>query len=202
MTTNPAPGAPWPIRQWGDPVLRTPAAPFDPQQMASAATQDLIETMIATLRAAGGIGLAAPQIGVAQRLIVVEIPPLVRLGYGAVPATPLTVLLNPELVETGPATRWAPEACLSINASGGGRYEGIITRPDWVRVRGYDRAGHEITVVGDRLLARALQHEIDHLDGILFVDRIQDPRDLRIVYPVAADDPVRAGARPLPAPGG
>jgi peptide deformylase len=192
MTLNGNLPGPWPIRQFGDPVLRERTTPFAPEQVALPDTQDLINAMIATLHASGGVGLAAPQVGQSRRLIVLDIPAMRRVGYGDIPASGLLVLLNPELVEVGADLRWAPEACLSINAPNGGRYEGTLERPDWVRVRALDRTGREIVVAGDRMLGRALQHELDHLEGILFVDRIADPRDLRIVYPVDPADPVLA----------
>jgi peptide deformylase len=113
-----------------------------------------------------------------------------RVGYGDIEETPLLVMINPEVVFASEETRRAPEACLSINTPDGGRYEGVVERPERVRVRGYDRTGKEITVEADKFLSRALQHEVDHLNGILFTDHIRNLKDLRIYRPVEATDPV------------
>lgn len=183
--------APVPIRQFGDPVLRMRAAEVAHDEIGSAQVASLIEDMVASLRAAGGIGLAAPQIGVSQRVLIIKIPALTRIGYGNVPETPLLAMINPRIVSTSEETRRAPEACLSIRTPDGrGVYEGVLERPERVTIQGLGRDGSEIVVDADNLLARALQHEVDHLDGILFTDRIRDLKDLRVYYPVVASDPV------------
>lgn len=182
--------SPLPIRQLGDPVLRMRSREVSTDEVTSFEFQNIIEDMIVSLQATAGIGLAAPQIGVSQRIIIVKITAVVRaVGYETVPETPLTVLINPEIVNTSAKTRFAPEACLSIQTSDGGVYEGAIERPDRVTVKAYDRIGKEIIVDGDNILGRVLQHEIDHLDGRLFPDLIQDVRNLRICYPVKRSDP-------------
>lgn len=181
---------PTPITQFGDPVLRLRAKEVALEEIASPEVQDIIEDMIVSLAAAGGVGLAAPQISVSRRIIIIKIPAMNRVGYGDIEETPLLVMINPEIVSASEETRRAPEACLSINTPDGGRYEGVLERPERVRVRGYDRTGKEITVDADKFLSRALQHEVDHLDGILFTDRIRNLRDLRIYRPVEATDPV------------
>lgn len=179
-----------PITQFGDPVLRLRADPVALDAIGSPDVQNTIEDMVASLAAAGGIGLAAPQISVARRIIIIKIPSMVRMGYGQVEETPLLVMINPQIVSASPDMRRAPEACLSINSADGGTYEGILERPESVVLRGYDRGGKEITVHASRLLSRALQHEVDHLDGILFTDRIRDLKDLRIYHRVELTDPV------------
>jgi peptide deformylase len=179
-----------PIRQFGDPVLREHATEVDRTEIEAPQIQGIIDDMVLSLHAAGGIGLAAPQIGVSRRIIIIEIPAMTRVGYGMVPETPLLVLINPQIVSASSELRRAPEACLSIRSGNDGVYEGIVERPETVQVQGYDRAGNEVTVQGDKLLGRALQHEIDHLDGILFTDRIRDLKDLRIYFPVSTSDPV------------
>ncbi len=181
---------PLPIRQFGDPVLRLRAAEVDPDEIGSAHIQGIIEDMVASLRAAGGIGLAAPQIGISQRIVIIKIPAMTRVGYGDVAEVPLMVLVNPVIVAQSEEMRRAPEACLSIRTAYGGVYEGVLERPDRVVVKGYDRSGQQITMESDNLLARALQHEVDHLNGILFTDRIREKRDLRIYYQVSSDDSV------------
>jgi peptide deformylase len=131
-------------------------------------------------------------------LLISKIPAMNRVGYGDVPETPLLVLINPVILEKSQEMRRAPEACLSIRTPDDkGVYEGVVERPERIVVRGYDRLGQEITVEGDKLLSRALQHEIDHLDGILFTDHIRELRDLRVYYPVDAADPVLSQATGL-----
>ncbi|NLW24642.1 MAG: peptide deformylase [Clostridia bacterium] len=118
----------------------------------------LIDNMLETMYDAKGVGLAAPQVGVLKRVIVIDV------GEG-----PLA-LINPEIVEaSGEETDY--EGCLSFPG-----LIGEVTRKAWVKVKGLDRDGKTITVEGEGLLARALQHEIDHLEGILFIDRAKNLR--------------------------
>jgi peptide deformylase len=191
---------PTPITQFGDPVLRQRAAEVDPADIPSAEVQDIIEDMVASLAAAGGVGLAAPQISVSKRIVIIKIPAMYRVGYGQVEETPLLVMVNPEVVFSSQETRRAPEACLSIHSKDGGVYEGVLERPERVRVEGYDREGQRIAVDADSLLSRALQHEVDHLDGILFTDRVRDLKDLRIYHRVESGDPVLQGNTLIPQP--
>ncbi len=184
---------PLPITQFGDPVLRLRAREVDPAEIDTPEIQGIIEDMVASLAAAGGAGLAAPQISVSRRIVIIKYPAMNRVGYGDIEEQPLLVLINPEIVYASEETRRAPEACLSINTSDGGRYEGVLERPDRVQVRAFDRSGNEFTVDASNFLARALQHEVDHLEGILFTDRIRELKDLRIVRPVEAGDPVLGG---------
>lgn len=139
------------IRRFGDPVLRKPAFPLKKitREMLS-----LADNMLETMYAADGVGLAAPQVGVPVRLIVVDV------GEGPV------VLFNPCVVRSaGEAV--AREGCLSIP-----RVTGEVVRADRVTVEALGRNGHGARRIdGEGLLARALQHEIDHLNGILFIDR-------------------------------
>ena len=86
---------------------------------------------------------------------------------------------------------YAYEGCLSITASNGGHYEGLVERPIQITMRALNQEGKSFTIKAEGMLARALQHELDHLDGILFVDLVKRQKDLRIVYPkVEKDDPV------------
>jgi peptide deformylase len=121
--------------------------------------QHLIDDMVETMYAARGVGLAANQIGVPKRLCVID----VSTNEGQFP---LIVLINPEIIE-----KWGSideeEGCLSIP-----EYRAKVKRAEEVLVRGLDRKGKQIEIKGKGLLSRALQHEIDHLDGILFVDRL------------------------------
>jgi len=139
------------IRLFGDPVLRTPAAPvvdFDKELRTLVA--DLTETM----RDAPGSGLAAPQVGVGLRVFTYDVDGV--LGH----------LVNPQL-ELSAATQDGPEGCLSIPG-----FEFDCIRAAEVRATGFDMYGEPVVIEGSHLLARAVQHETDHLDGILFVDRL------------------------------
>jgi peptide deformylase len=156
------------IVQVGEPVLREPARPADP---ADPAVQALIEDLIDTKRAAHGAGLAANQIGVALRVCVVEVEPN-HPRYPYKPPYPLTVLVNPELQPIGEETVLINEGCLSVPD-----LRGDVPRRVHVRVRSLDRDGREQEHVVHGLTAGTFQHEVDHLDGILFLDRA-DPRTL------------------------
>ncbi|MFN3479590.1 MAG: peptide deformylase [Thermodesulfovibrionales bacterium] len=120
----------------------------------------LIDDMIETMYAAPGIGLAAPQVGVSKRIIVIDVS--VKEGE----KTPLIVLINPEIVSTEGEID-SEEGCLSLPG-----YITTVKRAERVVVKGLNRDGKEIKIEGEGLLSRALQHEIDHLNGILLIDRI------------------------------
>ncbi len=152
-----------PIVKWGDPVLHAPARPVE---AVDDQVRALLRDMVDTMYAAPGIGLAAPQIGVALRVIVVD------LSVGADPRQ-LIQLVNPVFV-TREGEQKHEEGCLSIPG-----YGGTPVRPARVVVRGLDPQGVEREHEGTELLARAFCHEIDHIDGLLFVDRLSPlKRDL------------------------
>lgn len=138
------------IRQYGDPVLRQRARPI---RRINARVRELAQRMADCMYAVRGAGLAAPQIGEPRRLVVVDV------GQG------LITLVNPKLV-SAEGLEVDTEACLSISG-----LVGEVERHQKVLVRALDLDGKEITVEGEGFLARALQHELDHLDGLLFVDR-------------------------------
>src|SRR5215475_1393532 len=153
----------------GHPVLRLPAREVSPEELRDPATQRLIDDMVETMRDAHGAGLAAPQVHEPVRIAVVEVDRNPRYPYK--PPIPLTVLVNPVLEAVGEETVEINEGCLSVPL------RGVLRRHVTVRVRYTDRdgAGHEEVERG--LTAGTFQHEVDHLDGILVVDRI-DPRTL------------------------
>ena len=130
--------------------------------------QTLIDDMIQTMHAAPGIGLAAPQVGVGLRVFVAD--PSAGRSIGD-----LVTVVNPRVVEQE-GTQREDEGCLSLPG-----FTARVTRPARLVVRGYDREGTEITIAGETVLARVLQHELDHLDGRLFVDRMQGLRREQIV---------------------
>jgi len=152
-----------PILKFGDSILHDPALPVD------AITPDidkLIGDMIETMYAAPGVGLAAPQVGVSLRIFVVDI------SIGRDPSR-LMVMINPEFVERD-GMQLEEEGCLSVPG-----FNATVVRPTRAVVKGLDRQGDVRQVEGTGLLARAFQHEMDHLDGLLFVDRIRGiKRDL------------------------
>jgi peptide deformylase len=146
-----------PIVKYGTPGLADPAAPvttFD------ASLHRLIDDMIETMYAAPGVGLAAPQIGVPLRVCVID------LSVGK-PGGRLYTLVNPEFVSRE-GMQLEDEGCLSVPG-----FSATVPRPARAVVRALDRDGLPVTVEGEGLLARALQHEIDHLDGTLFLDRLR-----------------------------
>ena len=134
----------------GDDVLRKPCRPVE---KITPRIQTLLDDMIETMRAADGCGLAAPQVGILRRIAVVEVEP----------GKPIE-LINPKIIAYA-GEQQEQEGCLSIP----GRW-GITKRPRHVTVRATDRNGNTFEVSGSDLLARALCHEIDHLDGKLFID--------------------------------
>ncbi|CRZ34667.1 peptide deformylase [Herbinix hemicellulosilytica] len=131
----------------------------------------LIDDMLETMYDADGVGLAAPQIGVLKRVIVIDVSEERN--------NPI-VLINPEIIESS-GCQIGEEGCLSIPGK-----VGIVERPDYVKVKAYDRYMQEFIIEGTELLARALCHEIDHLNGILYVEKVTG--ELRDVYKDDTDE--------------
>jgi len=152
-----------PILKYGDELLH------DRARLVEAMTDEirrLIDDMIETMYAAPGVGLAAPQVGSPLRIFVID------LSVGRDPSG-LIVMVNPEFVERD-GMQLEEEGCLSVPG-----FNATVVRPSRATVKGLDRAGNEQQCEGVGLLARAFQHEIDHLDGTLFVDRLRGiKRDL------------------------
>jgi len=146
-----------PILKYGDDVLHQQALPVDE---VTGDIHRLIDDMIETMYAAPGIGLAAPQVGVPVRIFVID------LSVGREPDG-LMVMINPSFVERD-GMQLEEEGCLSVP-----EFNATVVRPSHVVVKGLDRSGTEYQREGDGLLARAFQHEMDHLDGTLFVDRLR-----------------------------
>jgi peptide deformylase len=156
----------------GDPVLRKRARELSPEELHSPEIQRLIDDLIETRRAAAGAGLAASQVGEAVRVAVVEVEPDNR-RYPYKPPFPLTVLVNPVLEPVDDEGVQINEGCLSVPD-----LRGEVPRHPAVRARYLDREGNEREQVVRGLSAGTLQHEVDHLDGVLFVDRVTDPTTL------------------------
>lgn len=150
-----------PIAKLGNPVLRKIAAPVDPKEIKTVAFQQLIDDMFETMEEAHGIGLAAPQVSRSQQLVVIACP-----GEGEFPAT---VLVNPQIVFYGSGLMEFWEGCLSVD-----NLRGKVTRPSSVRVQALDRHGAPLDLEASGLHAICIQHEMDHLLGKVFLDRMTD----------------------------
>ena len=157
-----------PIVTVGDPVLRERAREVTPEELASPEVQRLIDDMVETMRAAGGAGLAANQVGSLLRIFVVEVADNPRYPYK--PPVPLTVAVNPVIEPLDDETAAINEGCLSVPD-----LRGEVDRHVSVRVRALDRDGVEHDDVRRGMTAGTFQHELDHLDGVLFLDRVRDP---------------------------
>lgn len=154
-----------------DPRLREKAKrikQFGPELKA------LADDMLETMHAAHGIGLAAPQIGLLQRLFVAQLPEDEDDPQSNKPF----VLVNPEVVKTSREEVEGEEGCLSIPT-----WYGLVWRPEWVVVKAQDVNGKPVRVKAEGLLARVFLHEMDHLEGVLFIDRVDSPEKLRQVQP-------------------
>jgi len=160
------------IVRMGNPVLRQVARELSPQEISSSETALLIADMTDTLRDYGGIGLAAPQVGVAVRLAIIEIEGG-PTRYGELEAMPLTVFINPEIevLDSGVAAYW--EGCLSVPG-----LRGLVERPQHVRIRYTTVEGKPAEFELHGFTATVFQHEFDHLNGKLFVDRMTDMSSL------------------------
>jgi len=160
------------IVELGDPVLRERAREVTPEELRGDAVQQLIDDMIETMRAANGAGLAANQVGETLRVAVVEVRPD-NPRYPYKPPVPLTVIVNPVIEPLDDDVEQINEGCLSVP-----NLRGEVPRHLNIRVRYMDREGQEHDEVRRGLTAGTFQHELDHLDGTLFVDRVTDPATL------------------------
>lgn len=142
------------IRKIGDEVLRKKSRQVD---KIDERTRQLIDDMVDTMHEANGVGLAAPQVGILKRIIVLDV------GH----ENGILKLINPEIIESE-GLQITSEGCLSVPG-----VNGDVERPLWLKVKGLDENGAEVEYQGDDLFARAVCHEIDHLNGVLFVDKLQ-----------------------------
>ena len=161
------------IKGLDDPIVRQKAKKVG---KADAQIRALIADLIASMRAAPGVGLAAPQVGVPLRVAVVEIE------------KKLFTLVNPEIVERSKETQTGPEGCLSIPG-----YWADVERSMKVRVRALDKSGKRFTTTAEGFLARAFQHELDHLDGVLYIDRLPSLDLLRRVEDIDQEEAATVG---------
>jgi peptide deformylase len=155
------------VARLGHPVLRQVAAPVPVTEIRSAETQRLIEDMVETMREYNGAGLAAPQVHILKQITVIEVHGNPR--YPDAPSIPLTVLINPVVTALTEETEDGWEGCLSVPDM-----RGMVSRYTTVRLEAYDRDGTTMDVVAKEFFARVIQHEIDHLNGIVYLDRMKD----------------------------
>jgi len=152
-----------PIRIAPDPVLRQKSKRV---RSIDSSIHKLIVNMLETMHAAPGVGLAAPQVGIPLRVIVIGLPEQEDIA-----------LINPEIVRRK-GERLLNEGCLSVPG-----YAGEVKRAEAVTVKGRDQNGKEIRIKADELLAQALEHEIDHINGVLYIDRLESMDKLRKIEP-------------------
>jgi peptide deformylase len=158
------------VARMGNPVLRRKAAPVPPGEIKSARIQRLIDDLFETMSEYSGIGLAAPQVHESVRVFVAglrpsDTPPAELSGDSDMP---FVVLVNPELTMTGETIEQGWEGCLSIPD-----VRGLVPRASEIKVDAYDRKGRRVQFAARGLPARVIQHETDHLDGVLFLDRMR-----------------------------
>ncbi|MEJ2215968.1 MAG: peptide deformylase [Gemmatimonadota bacterium] len=168
------------IRIFGDPVLRDKAETVG---AVDDEVRELVRDMFDTMYASDGVGLAAPQVGVLHRVIVVD---------PRDPEVEPVALVNPEVVTASDETEKGEEGCLSIPG-----LRDVVERPATAVIRGLDVDGNEVVIEADQLLARALLHEIDHLDGVLFLDRVSPLKRKMLLkkwQKLRAEEPAARGA--------
>ncbi len=159
------------IAQLGNPVLRAKARPITKEAVNSPEIQTLIDDMIETKEEYTGAGLAASQVHEPLQLIVVGVNENPRYPHAG--DIPLTVLINPEITDFSAEMEEDWESCLSVE-----NLSGLVKRAKEVTVTGLDREGNEIEIHADGFKARVFQHEIDHLHGMVFLDRMSDLKSL------------------------
>jgi peptide deformylase len=156
------------ICRMGNPILRSKAQAVEPSMIGLTDFQQLIQDMRESMKHYGGIGIAAPQIGVSLQVAIIELPSINR--YGQEVNLPFTVFINPEIDYLTDQTQGYWEGCLSVPG-----LRGYVERPTQIRVRFLNSVGEKEEMIADGFLATVLQHELDHLAGILYVDRIKNP---------------------------
>ncbi len=160
-----------PIAQLGQPVLRRVADPVPPHLLGAPELGQFLEAMQATLTESGGVGLAAPQVFVSHRVFLARVAPAPE-GEDAPPPPP-EVFINPRIVSTSPETAASWEGCLSFP-----ELLVLVSRPRSVRIEYLDAQGRLKVLDLEGFPARVVQHENDHLDGVLTIDRAASPRDI------------------------
>jgi peptide deformylase len=161
------------IIRMGHPTLRKVARELTTRELRSPDVGRLLDDMIDTLNDSGGIGLAAPQVNESVRLAIIELPGGPTRRYGQIPSVPLTVFANPRIEVVDPSAAGYWEGCLSVPG-----LCGYVERPQFVRVTYQDLRGAKHVLELKGFPATVVQHEFDHLDGVLYVDRLADSKKL------------------------
>lgn len=156
------------LARLGHPKIRSGAQPLAPSELRSAKTQRLIDDMIETMRDADGVGIAAPQVHVAKQIAVIEVAGN-NPRYPNQSAIPLTVLVNPQIIPHSEDTEEGWEGCLSVPD-----LRGRVPRWRTIGVKALDRDGTTLELEASSFFARVIQHEVDHLNGQVFLDRLPD----------------------------
>lgn len=172
-----------PVLRMGHPLLRQVAEPVE--RFGTGELRELVRDMDDTMRSLDGAGIAAPQIGVSRRVVIFEVTANPR--YPQAEAVPYTVLVNPTLEPLGTEQEDGWEGCLSVPG-----LRGLVPRYRRLRYRGYDQDGRPLDRTVSGFHARVVQHEVDHLDGILYPMRITDLRNLGfedVLFPDARNLP-------------
>lgn len=159
------------VARMGHPILREVAKEVDPEEIATPGFQQFVDDMIETMREYDGAGLAAPQVHVSKRVVVMEIAGNPR--YPEAPTLPLSVLINPRITPLGDRRVQIVEGCLSVPD-----LRGVVPRVAEIEFEALDRNGERIRERFEDFSAAVVQHECDHLDGVLYVDRVEDTRSL------------------------
>lgn len=160
------------ITRLGHPAIRRGTEPVSTEELHSQKIQRLIDDMVETMRDAHGVGIAAPQVHVPKQIIVIEVSPE-NPRYPNQPAVPLTVLLNPTITDHAETTEEGWEGCLSVPD-----LRGLVPRWTKLSVSGLDRRGQAVQLDAEGFFARVIQHEVDHLNGKVFLDRLPDLKTL------------------------
>jgi len=162
------------VARMGHPVLRAKALPVPPARITTAGVQRLIDSMFETMREYTGIGLAAPQVHESLRIFVAGVREgVIGDAVGDDENMPFMTLINPEITLLTEPTHEGWEGCLSIPD-----VRGLVPRAAEVRVQAFDRQGKKLAFTASGLTARVIQHETDHLDGVLFMDRMRTLKSL------------------------
>ena len=159
------------VARLGHPVLRQVARPVPADAILAPETQRLIDDLIETMREYDGAGLAANQVHALQQICVIEV--LANPRYPDAPDIPLTVVINPVVTPLTDAMEDGWEGCLSVP-----EMRGLVPRHTAVRLQCHDREGQRVDLIGKDFFARVVQHETDHLQGVVYVDRMRDLRTL------------------------
>ena len=162
------------IVQLGNPALRQVADPVDVNQIQSDEIQNLIDDLIETMRHANGAGLASTQIAVPLRICVIEVNKNPRYSYK--PDIPLTVLINPKVTFLTEERINVYEGCLSVP-----NMRGKVDRCPEILIEGFNREGQSVSFISKGISAGTFQHELDHLDGLVFTDRMKDASSLTTI---------------------